>query len=81
MLTRAASSRSAVVATSAPRGVAINGSSLTSTIGGKRSIYVEQSAGTCPICGSRTIVKRQYSERLRRYFNVPWCSTCKDSVA
>lgn len=31
----------------------------------------------CPTCGTRTVLKRRYSDRLRRYFEVPWCSTCK----
>jgi hypothetical protein len=81
MLTRPTSSRSAVVAASVPRGVAVKELSLTRSGGRNRTIYVEKSGGTCPLCGSRTIIKRQYSERLRRYFNVSWCSTCKDTVA
>lgn len=81
MLTRPTSSRSAVVAASIPRGTAVKELSLKSAGGGNRTIYVEKSGGACPLCGSRTIIKRQYSERLRRYFNIPWCSTCKDTVA
>jgi DNA-directed RNA polymerase subunit RPC12/RpoP len=78
MLSRS-SSRSAPVAASVPRITATSGS-LTQSGSGSRNIYIEKSGGSCPTCGSRTIVKRQYSERLRRYFNVVWCSTCKEAA-
>jgi hypothetical protein len=79
MLTRS-SSRSAAVATSTPKVAGVRGSTSAQTGDSSRTIYLEKSGGTCPTCGSRTIMKRQYSERLRRYFNVAWCSTCKDAV-
>jgi hypothetical protein len=79
MLTRS-NSRSATVAASVPRGAAIKELPITGSNSGTRNIYIDKSGGLCPSCGSRTIIKRQYSERLRRYFNVVWCSTCKDSV-
>ena len=79
MLTRS-STRTAAVATSTPKVVGVRGSTTVQNGGASRTIYLEKSGGTCSTCGSRTIVKRQYSERLRRYFNVTWCSTCKDAA-
>lgn len=35
---------------------------------------------SCPACGTRTVMKHRYSNRLRRYYEVPWCSTCKADV-
>lgn len=38
---------------------------------------IPKKGSPCPTCGTRMVLKRQYSTRLRRYFEVPWCSTCK----
>jgi hypothetical protein len=74
------SSRSATVAPSVPKSAVAPSSAQTSGGSGTRNVYIEQSGGACPSCGSRTVLKRQYSERLRRYFNVAWCSTCKGAI-
>lgn len=41
---------------------------------------VRDGGASCPTCGARAVIKNVYSERLRRYFEVPWCSTCKVEV-
>lgn len=55
-----------------PRAVRADGGGYT---------VVRDGGATCPTCGARAVVKNVYSERLRRYFEVPWCSTCKAEVA
>jgi hypothetical protein len=31
----------------------------------------------CKACGTRLVLKRVWSDRLRRYYNVSWCPGCK----
>lgn len=32
----------------------------------------------CKKCGSKIVLKRIWSERLRRYYDVSWCPGCKE---
>lgn len=52
---------------------------VTRSAGGGYTVS-SKSGKSCPTCGTRTVVKHRYSDRLRRYYEAPWCSTCKADV-
>jgi DNA-directed RNA polymerase subunit RPC12/RpoP len=71
-----------LVSNRVPKGAAVRELPLTRSApasdAGPGYTVEKNAGGSCPTCGTRLVLKNRYSERLRRYFAVSWCSTCKE---
>lgn len=65
-----------------PRGKVITEVPLMRSVPSTGSGSSLTSVGTkvCKKCGSSVVIQYKFSERLRRYYKMAWCSTCQKEV-